>query len=212
MSSNYSGNKNRAGNRIPFDLYETPYSMTRQLFEHYKGFDFDKKVFEPAAGNGAITKVLLEYFKNTVIESDIQPINFISEKGSDFLKYNDEKYPYIITNPPFKLSTEFILKAMEVATEKFAFLMKIDFLTSIPRYEEIYSKQAISNFGLKYVKIFVRKPDLRSEIREDGKYKSGIDGFAWFIWEVGYNRKPMISWINNQKYILKKGDLDELDN
>lgn len=202
--SNYSGNKNRK-NRIKNDAYQTPYSMTHQLFENYNGFDFNKSVLEPAAGKLAMIKILKEYFKKNICWSDLTPPPGI-KNGLDFFEYpiNNKKYDYIITNPPFKLVTEFILKSMEIAKEKFALLMKIDFLTSISRYEEIYSKQSTFKFGLKYVKIFVRKPDLRSEIREDGKYNTGIDGFAWYIWEKGYNKKPMISWINNQIYILKK--------
>lgn len=203
--SNYSGNKNRAKNRIKDDAYSTHYSMTQQLFENYNGFDFDKSILEPAAGKLAMVKILQKYFKH-VRFSDIQNGNM------DFLIDDYFFCDYIITNPPFKLSTEFILRSMEVAKEKFALLMKIDFLTSSIRYEKIYSKQSTSKFGLKYVKVFVRKPDLRAEIREDGKYPTGIDGFAWYIWEKGYNKKPMFSWINNQKYIVKAEDLKNESN
>lgn len=200
--SNYSGNKDRAKNRLKDDGYSTHYSMTRQLFENYSGFDFDKIVLEPAAGKFAMVKVLNEYFNEGHVHfSDIQNGNM------DFLIDNYFDCDYIITNPPFKLSTEFILRCMEVAKEKFALLMKIDFLTSSIRYEKVYSKQSISKFGLKYVKTFVRKPDLRAPLREDGKYPTGIDGFAWYIWEIGYNKKPMISWIDNRLYILKAEDL-----
>ncbi len=195
--------------RRKFDLYQTPYSMTRQLFENYNGFDFNKDVYEPAAGKLAIVKILQEYFNGIVSCSDINSPDGVII-GLDFIKHTfHEKVDYIITNPPFSLTVEFILKCMEVAIDKFALLMKSDFLSGIARYNLIYSKQNVSEFGLKYFKEFVRKPDLRAEIRKDGKYPTGIDAFAWYIWEKGYNKKPMISWINNQKYILKKGDLDE---
>lgn len=200
--SNYSGNKDRAENRIKQDAYQTAYSITHQLFENYNGFNFNKTVLEPASGNGAMVKILKKYFnRNKVCYFDIQA------EGIDFLKAKLNKYDYIITNPPFKLTIEFILRCMKVAKKKFALLMKSDFLSGIARFNEIYSKQSISEFGLKYFKEFVRKPDLRSPLREDGKYNTGIDAFAWYIWEKRYKKSPMISWINNQSYILKVKDL-----
>lgn len=61
-----------------------------------------------------------------------------------------------------------------------------------------------SDFNLKYIIECVRKPDLRSTIREDGCYSPAIEAYAWYVWDKSYNGLPMLKWINNQKYIIGK--------
>ena len=115
---NFSG-VNR-GQRKDSDFYETPYSITRQFLDR-EDFSNCNSVLEPASGNGAIVKVLAEHFKFKKPEQlqfyDLSyGRNFLEEKGS---------FDAIITNPPFSLAKEFILKAKEVATQKFAMLLPL---------------------------------------------------------------------------------------
>jgi hypothetical protein len=222
------------------DDFYTPSSLTEQLFENYNEFEFNKKVLEPACGKLGIVNILNNHFeKRNVYYYDIK--NGLED---DFLKEKN-KVDYIITNPPFKLVNQFILKCKEIATEKFALLLKTDFLSGHLRYKLCYENQNLymhnqrkykdsiqvydkddfykytlegdnnrkklksyfdliegDNFKLKWVLEFVRKPDLRCEIREDGKYSTGIEAYAWYIWDKKYDGYPMVKWINNQKYIL----------
>jgi len=50
---------------------------------------------------------------------------------------------------------------------------------------------------------------LTDQIRADGKYKTGMMVYAWYVW---YNyemydskRDPVIKWIDNDKYVLRLG-------
>ena len=98
------------GQRKKGDFYQTPYSMTSQILDHviYIG-DSPETILEPAAGSGAILKVLKERFPKTKLyASDInrQVCNF------DFLTHDFKKeFDWIITNPPYSLADEFVKKA-----------------------------------------------------------------------------------------------------
>lgn len=95
------GNKE---NRRALDFYPTPAEVTIALMEFLQ---LPKsKIWEPAAGDGAMVKVL-ERYGHEVIATDIQT-------GDDFLR-TIGMADAIITNPPFNLSHEFIIKALQDA-------------------------------------------------------------------------------------------------
>ena len=48
---------------------------------------------------------------------------------------------------------------------------------------------------------------LGDELREDGKYRTGMMGDAWQVGENGYGGLPMIDWIDNNDDVLSKKDL-----
>ena len=52
---------------------------------------------------------------------------------------------------------------------------------------------------------------LGDKLREDGKYKTGMMVYAWFVWENGYSGLPMIDWIDNNDDVLSKKDLERKD-
>ena len=55
--------------------------------------------------------------------------------------------------------------------------------------------------------MFTRYPMLGDELREDGKYRTGMMVYAWYVWENGYGGLPMIDWIDNNDDVLSKKDL-----
>lgn len=180
------------GQRKKSDFYETPYSITKQLLdvETFKG-----SIREPACGNGAILKVL-KHKGLKAAGSDIS-------KGFNFLESKD-KCDTIITNPPFSLAKEFILKSKKLARHKIAFLLPLSYLHGVDRYETVYSD---TKFPLKKVWVFTRYPMLGDPLRRDGKYRTGMMVYAWYIWDRKHKGDATVGWINNQKYILSKKDL-----
>jgi hypothetical protein len=180
------------------DFYQTPYSMTQHLLYREK---FDEcPILEPASGKGAIVNVL-EKRGYKVYHYDI-----MSGFGYDFLQ-ETRRFPYIITNPPFSLSTEFVLRAKKVAIRKFAFLFPLDYLHSKERYDRIFN--VTDNYPLVRIYVFVRKPMLSSELSEGGKYKTGMMSYAWFVWEeksVDTRSFPEIIWIDNNGDVSDKKD------
>lgn len=185
---NFSGNTNK--NRPSSDFYQTPPSMVEQLLEVE---DFKGSILEPCCGKFSISNVLESKFKN-VTKYDL-------DTGTDFLK-ETRRFDNIITNPPFRLAKEFILKAFEITNDKVAMLLPLNYLHGLERFEKIYSQKHLDK-----VYVFLRYPMLTQEVRPDGKYSTGMQVYAWFIFRPNKVCIPKINWINNQKYILSSKNI-----
>lgn len=185
---NFSCN-NATGKRKKSDLYETPYSLTSLLLEKEK---LPGTVLEPATGNGAIVKVLVEH--------GYTPHHFdLVVNDRDFLKYNTP-WDTIITNPPFSIAQQFIIHAKKVARKKIVMLLPLSYLHGVERYRTIFQDK---KFPLARVYVFTRYPMLGESLREDGKHETGMMVYAWFVWEKRwYNKPPEIHWLDNNPYII----------
>lgn len=183
---NFSCNNN--GKRRKSDHYETPYSLTRLLLEQES---LEGTILEAAYGNGAIVKVLKEqgYYKI-----------YHRTEQDDFLK-ELSTYTTIITNPPYSLAKEFILKAKKIAKKKIIFLLPLSYLHGKERYDKIWSDKS---FPLARIYVFTRYPLLGEKLREDGKHNTGMMVYAWFVWEKKHNEEPAIKWLDNNKFIISK--------
>jgi hypothetical protein len=190
VGKNFSCN-NASGMRKKSDFYETPFSLTRLLLENE---DFSKcnSILEPACGNGAIVHVLKEYGLKAGITAYDREVDFLKE---------EKKYSCAITNPPFSLAKEFILKAKQVCTTKFAFLLPLSYLHGKERFDLIYSD---TKYPLKKVWIFTRYPLLGEDLRADGKMNTGMMVYAWVVWQKRYKGEPTLGWLDNDKYVLRK--------
>ncbi len=184
MGKNFSCNNVNKCRRAA-DLYETPYSITRQLLEVE---EFPKFVLEPACGNGAIVKILEE--KGHTVES--------YDKVQDFL-LEERMFPSVVTNPPYSFAFEFIQKSKIVAQEKFALLLPIAYLHGKQRFDRIWTDYT---YPLARVYVFTRYPMLGDPLREDGCYRTGMMVYAWYVWEHGYKGSPEIHWLDNNKYVI----------
>lgn len=198
------------GQRNKSDLYITPISMIKQLLEN-EYFDKNKNVYEPCADikYRTIVKECGKYFNKEKVSYnglDLQPASYGDYLTEDLINNSD----YVITNPPFSLAFEFIQKSKEVAKIKFAMLLPLSYLHGQKRYEnKIFLDQ---DYPLTKIYVFTRYPLLTSTIRKDGKYNTGMQVYAWFIWEnnnnckIDLSRIPIIYWIDNNKYVLRKND------
>jgi hypothetical protein len=200
------------------DNYSTHYSLTELLFENAKDigieFDFSKSVLEPAAGEGAMVKVLKNKFKcvnsyDPKCGQDYYLNKKLIKQNSnslleiyDFLTYNFKEYhSYIITNPPFSLADEFVLRAKELEPEMFCFFLRTNYLSGQTRSnKKIYE-------GLAHVAVFDRMPNLCAPIRPDGKFPTAMIVYAWFVWIKGWKKKPIFDSIKCGRYVLHKKDI-----
>lgn len=195
MGKNFSGNN--LGQRRKSDFYETPYSMTRAILDRLP-MERYRVVLEPACGNGAILHELrLHPHKPPHVHAfDL----CLGKEKKDFLTSTTQA-DLIITNPPYSLAREFILKAKELANHNIAFLLPLSYLHGKQRFEEIWKDKV---FPLKEVHVFTRYPLLGDPLREDGQYRTGMMVYAWFVWEKSYSGDPRISWIDNDAFVLKR--------
>ncbi len=177
-----TGHKN-GGEREKDDFYPTPPEATKALLDKE---NFEGTVWEPACGDGAISKVLLERGFD-VSSSDLYDRGY-GDVGVDFLNYEQDSYfENIITNPPYKLAQEFVYKSLE-HSNKVAFLLKLNFLESVRRYE------MFQETPLKRVIVFSKRLTFY-EPDSTKKGRSGVLAYAWYVWEKGYEGNPEIDWI-----------------
>lgn len=196
MGKNFSLN-NVTGKRKKSDSYETPFSMTRQFLTAFDDFVLERPVLEPACGNGAISCILKECGFKNVIEKDL------FKTGDDFFEEKEE-FSYIITNPPYSKAHAWILKCKEICTAKFALLLPLSYLHGQKRYREIWQDR---EFPLQSIYVFTRYPMLGDPLRPDGKYRTGMQVYAWYLWSKHYRGEaPLIKWIDNNMYVLNKRD------
>jgi hypothetical protein len=200
------------GQRKESDLYETPACLITTFLEKesfllYKDTDItimsDKinkymptkpySILHPARGNGAMEFILYKYFLDVISYDIIDGIDFLKE---------ERKFDCIIENPPYSLAYEFIQKAKEVARCKFAFLLPLSYLHGKKRYENIWTDKV---FPLSKIYVFTRFPMLGLPLREDGLIETGMQVYAWYVWEKEHIGPATIDWLDIDKYIYRKG-------
>lgn len=179
-------NRKKLSERPEADFYSTPYSLTWELLNTGEFSDKQKIVYEPACGSFAISSQL-EKAGFTVICDDIRTTN------KDFLTCSIH-YDYLITNPPFSLFDEFVMKAKE-CSDKFAFILKTNFLGATGRREKGIWK------SLKSLYIFDRQIDYRSPLLLSGEVCVGNLITGWGVWDKTWNEDYFMTRVLNvQKY------------
>ncbi len=168
------------------DYYATDPKAIDLLLQHEV---FDRNIWECACGEGNLSEALKDYGYN-VFSTDLIDRGY-PDDIVDFLKTDIKFSGDIITNPPFKHSTEFITKALDVIPfgNKVAMFMKLTYLSGKKRYEEIYSKYPPAK-----VYVFTRRVSCSKNNTVEG-FKSGALDFAWFIWEKGKIGCTELKWI-----------------
>lgn len=92
----FSDQSNRYPKRAAYEFYPTPPEATRALLSVEQ---FDGSIWEPACGDGAISKVLIEAGYK-VVSTDLIERGY-AKGGYDFLKSSTPLAKNIVTNPPY---------------------------------------------------------------------------------------------------------------
>src|SRR5882724_5453178 len=172
------------------DDFPTPPWATRGLIEHVlsdKGALSNQSCLEPACGAGHMAKVLNEYF-GEVRSADAYAYGYGDIR--DFLTYPYETnaVDWVITNPPFRLAEEFVLRGLRVARHGIAILARTVFLESIGRYEKIFRYFPPTKFA----QFAERVPMIRGRL--DRKATTAT-GYAWLVWEKNVTGAPRLMWV-----------------
>jgi hypothetical protein len=190
----------RAEAKDSLDDFPTPPWATRALLEHVlKGRRLsDLTCLEPACGVGHMAKVLHEYF-GEVQSSDVHDYGYGDVR--DYLKHPSEINccDWVITNPPFRLAEEFVLKSLGVAREGVAILARTVFLESVGRYERIFIGKPPSIFA----QFTERVPMVKGRL---DKSASTATGYCWLVWEKRLVSEPQLVWIPPCRKRLERKD------
>jgi hypothetical protein len=172
------------------DDFPTPPWATRGLIEHVLD-DKDglaaQSCLEPACGEGHMAKVLKEYFRE-VDCADAYEYGYGAVR--DFLAhpYEEGAVDWVITNPPFRLAEEFVLKSLRIARKGVAILARTVFLESIGRYAGIFSHSPPTKFA----QFTERVPMVKGRL--DSKATTAT-GYAWLVWEKEVVGMPRLMWV-----------------
>lgn len=184
------------------DDFPTPPWATRGLIEHVLE---DKKslanmsCLEPACGAGHMAKVLKEYF-GQVQSADTHQYGYGQQRNFLTYPYETNAVDWVITNPPFRLAEEFVLRALRVARHGVAILARTVFLESVGRYGAIFR----DNPPTKFAQFAERVPMVRGRL--DIKATTAT-GYAWLVWEKHSLGNPRLMWVPPcRKHLERRGD------
>lgn len=184
------------------DDFPTPPWATRALLRHVIGEQSLTKMscLEPACGRGHMSKALAETFE-TVEAFDAFDYGYGLRR--DFLEYpyKDKSFDWIITNPPFKFASEFVLRALPIAREGVAIFARTVFLESLGRYGSIFRHNPPAVFA----QFVERVPLVKGRLDQKA---STATGYAWFVWNTRFTGQvTSLVWVPPcRKDLETKGD------
>jgi hypothetical protein len=155
------------------DLYETPPCATEALLRVEQ---LPHSLWESGAARGAIVNVLRNH-GHAVTASDICDYGFPLHFVGDFLKQTKAPADVeaVVTNPPYKLATEFVAHALELVP-CVVMLLRLAFLESIRRTD------ILEHRGLARVHLFRKRLPMMHRDGWTGPRASSAIAFAWFVW------------------------------
>lgn len=187
------------------DFFPTPPWATRALCEWLiaNGCSLSNKTaWEPACGEGHMVRPMSEYFQ-FVLSTDVHDYGF--GDVCDFLfpnDYSESDWDWLIFNPPFRLAELFIQRALSIATEGVAVLVRTAFLESEGRHRKLFSKNppsAVVQFSERVImsKGICRDPSIPFWDERAGKWRkpSTATAYCWIVWDHRSDGPTRFDWI-----------------
>lgn len=178
------------------DFYPTPAWGTQALLNHVK---FTGAILDPCCGDGAIAEVM-KASGYDVVASDIIDRGYGEQR--DFLDIKD-RYPNIVTNPPFNVAESLLHHALQIADAKVCFLLRTAFLESRRRHKLFYKDRPPTA-----VLVFSERLSMYPKGQEvEG---GGTTSYSWFVWDKAVHRTEVI-WIPPGLKNAKTANADMLE-
>lgn len=196
------------------DFYATD-SRALDLFAPH--FPIAHKVLEPACGGGSLSKWLIEH-GHDVLSTDlidrgfgIGGVDFLKTLAGDGLFHDNDNLvkdwyldgnPYlsepfdILTNPPYRLSTDFILHALDIIPDggHVIMLLKTTYLEGKDRKQRIYDVNPprwVFQFSERI--LCAKNGDFETARKSLG---NGAQAYLWMVWEKeNKEKKCEVKWI-----------------
>lgn len=181
---------NRQVDAEPNDYYATDPRAAHDLLR----LGVFRNIWEPACSGGHLAKVFDQY-------GCLGRATDLIDRGYgtqlDFLSYDGPQWNGdIVTNPPYKYATEFVLKALDICCEGrlVAMLLPITFLETIDRYDRLFSSQPPAKVWVYSKRLVCAKNGDFDNARKNNSMKC----YAWFVWWKGVvirGQDSLIGWI-----------------
>ena len=196
MNTQY--NRQRQYGRAAFEFYPTPPEATRALLSVEQ---FDGTIWEPACGNGHISKEL-EAAGYSVVSTDLIQRDF-GKGGQDFLKAEKPLAKHIITNPPYGrhgLGDAFVRKALMMTKEtggSVAMLLNLRSLCNPQRHHKFCKTPPTAIYALDELICwpYGKSGDKNAHIARQQYY--------WAVWRPEPVERPIFWWLSTKEFIEK---------
>jgi len=173
------------------DYFPTPPWATRALFRHVLpalGIEAIGRVWEPACGEGHMAAVIAEFARDPVVASDVFSYGY-GTAPQDFLHDIPlTEAEWIITNPPFALACEFALRALALAADGVAMLVRTQWIEGAGRYAKLFRDRPPAL----YAPFVERVPMVKGRWDPDA---STATAYAWFVWSRHAMGPARVIWI-----------------
>lgn len=181
--------------RVPFDFYATPPEATHALLSVEQ---FDGSIWEPACGQGAISRVLAGT-GHEVISTDLIDRGY-GASGVDFLRESAPRAKHIMTNPPYGggVADKFIGKALTLARKtggKVAMLLDLASLCHPSRHPRFVASPPAALYALDELVCLPHGDPQRAHhmARADRRY-------YWAVWKPGHTGRPSFWWLSTAPF------------
>lgn len=180
------GKRYMSDDREKDDFYRTPSHATEALL---RVETFPASVWEPACGDGAISRVLAAA-GHTVTSTDLVDRGY-GVPRRDFLMEHQVLAACVITNPPFKLADEFVLHAIRLGISRIAILQRLAWMEGLSRHTALWSKHPPAR-----VWVFAKRVTMWRGDDPNARDTGGAIPFAWFVWDgAAPGRTPSLGWL-----------------
>ena len=199
--SDWTGNKNSVfktlgasnhtdKNRESNDFYATSPEAIDAL---KKKVDLPYTILEPACGTGCLSERLKELGHN-VLSYDLVDRGYGEVQNFFEMLSIPDDCKCILTNPPYKYATEFVLHALELVPVGglVCMFLKTTFLEGKQRYNRLFKITPPIKVLQFSERILCAKNAEFDYMRAHG---GSAVSYAWYIWRKGYKGQTIIDWI-----------------
>lgn len=192
LSGNKIAGSNPKNGKVDKEFYATNPLALNMLLD---SFPIEGKCLEPCVGQGNLANVIKSRIDSNVVCLDIVDRGYPNTIVDDYISHKFNcKFDCIITNPPFSLAEEFIMKSLSLLSEGgvCAMFLKIQFLEGAKR-EQLFKK-----YPPKYIYVFRKRMatwNCGNSTDENGKRWSTTFCHAWFVFVKGSTSEPVIRWL-----------------
>ncbi len=176
--------------RHPDDWYVEEEWVDHRLFEYEP---FEGSICDPACGLGRIVEAARCARFTHAWGQDKVDRSAYCERTADFLSddFRDRTPENVVSNPPFKLSREFVVRARQIAARKVVMLLPLGWISGDKRSRWLEETRP------RRVLILTPRPSTPPgpALLTGLLPRRGKTDFAWYIWERGYNGEPEFAWL-----------------
>jgi hypothetical protein len=181
--------------RDAFDWYVEPYACSAALFA---AETFEGMIWDPACGMGRIVQEARKAGLAAVGTDIVKRGDLCASVGDFLTSASPIEFNHIVTNPPFALSEQFVLHALQLVRPrgKVAMLLPLVWMAGFST-----KRDWLPTSPLRRVYPISPRPSMPpGAVVEAGvKPGNGTKDFAWFVWQSGYAGKPEIVFLKTTR-------------